>query len=252
MNNTIYGGVTTTPVPLMFADQTYNPESENAQSGKAVEEAIQSNIDQTGDPTSPRAQSGFAVAMAVDALIKIRTDQTYSPTSENAQSGIAVAEALATVEKPWELVEDFAITEENVNEDIVRINIPYARLPYKELYVLGYIKQKDTTAKQSKIAIGKSGRSYWENGWDSAVGAYYLRAHCYLSPLKYMTVDGGVSAHFYAGIGGVQFTNGYYPTSLAEYTINTGDKIIVQEESDFWVRARNAFGVGTIIKVWGR
>lgn len=78
-------------------DQTYNPTSENAQSGKAVEEAIQSNIDQSADATSPRAQSGVAVAEAVDALIKIRTDETYSPTSENAQSGIAVAEALATV-----------------------------------------------------------------------------------------------------------------------------------------------------------
>lgn len=176
--------------------------------------------------------------------------QTTGDSETAVMSQKAVTEALATVEKPWELVEDFVITEENVNEDIVRINIPYTRLPYKELYVLGYIKQKDTTAKQSKIAIGKSGRNYWYNGWDSAVGSYYLRAHCYLSPLKYMMVDGGVSAYLYAA--GVQYTNGYYPTSLAEDTTNTGDRIIVQEESNFWVRANNAFGVGTRIKVWGR
>lgn len=41
MNNTIYGGTTVTPVPLNITDQEYNPESENAQSGKAVAEATQ-------------------------------------------------------------------------------------------------------------------------------------------------------------------------------------------------------------------
>jgi len=40
MNNTIYGGTTTTPTPLAIADQTYDPTSTNAQSGKAVSEAI--------------------------------------------------------------------------------------------------------------------------------------------------------------------------------------------------------------------
>ena len=42
-NTTIYGGTTTTPIP--FADQTYNPESENAQSGKAVAEALATKVD---------------------------------------------------------------------------------------------------------------------------------------------------------------------------------------------------------------
>ena len=49
-------------------DQNYNPESENAQSGKAVAEAIQN--------------------------IPKEVDQTYNATSENAQSGKAVAEAV--------------------------------------------------------------------------------------------------------------------------------------------------------------
>ena len=40
MNNTIFGGTTVTPVPLAKVDHTYNPDSENAQSGKAVAEAI--------------------------------------------------------------------------------------------------------------------------------------------------------------------------------------------------------------------
>lgn len=40
MNNTIYGGTTATPTPLVVADQKYDPISANAQSGKAVAEAI--------------------------------------------------------------------------------------------------------------------------------------------------------------------------------------------------------------------
>lgn len=40
MNNTIYGGTTATPTPITFVDQTYDPESENAQSGIAVAEAV--------------------------------------------------------------------------------------------------------------------------------------------------------------------------------------------------------------------
>ena len=53
----IYGGTTTTPInPNAFAgggntkvDQTYNPESENAQSGKAVAAAIENNLDKMAD-----------------------------------------------------------------------------------------------------------------------------------------------------------------------------------------------------------
>lgn len=40
MMNTIFGGTTATPIPISKVDQTYNPESENAQSGKAVAQAI--------------------------------------------------------------------------------------------------------------------------------------------------------------------------------------------------------------------
>ena len=53
MNNTIFGGTTTTPLnPNMFSgggsggavDQTYNPESENAQSGKALKPILNEKV----------------------------------------------------------------------------------------------------------------------------------------------------------------------------------------------------------------
>ena len=135
------------------ADQTFNRESENAQSGKAVAEALSGyvvaevgkglssndftnedkeklysalqneNVDQTYIPNSENPQSGKAVAEAVsdkqDSLVSgtniktinnqsilgsgnitieggsdVEVDQIYLPTSENAQSGKAVAEAV--------------------------------------------------------------------------------------------------------------------------------------------------------------
>jgi hypothetical protein len=62
----IYGNTTVTPIkPDLFTttvDQNYKPNSENAQSGKAVAEAIDSRIDQTFTMGSANAQSGEALA----------------------------------------------------------------------------------------------------------------------------------------------------------------------------------------------
>jgi hypothetical protein len=59
-------------------DQTYRPESENAQSGKAVAEALES------------IQFGEGGVVVVD--------QTFNPNSKNAQSGKAVAEAISGIQ----------------------------------------------------------------------------------------------------------------------------------------------------------
>lgn len=56
MSDTIYGGTTTTPAPFAITDQTYNPESENAQSGKAVAQAI-GNIEAVFDELHAYAQA---------------------------------------------------------------------------------------------------------------------------------------------------------------------------------------------------
>lgn len=60
-------------------DQSYNPLSENAQSGKAVEEAISTIVNASPD-------GGYVII-----------DQRYNANSENAQSGKAVAEAVANL-----------------------------------------------------------------------------------------------------------------------------------------------------------
>lgn len=60
-------------------DQSYNPLSENAQSGKAVEEAISTIVNASPD-------GGYVII-----------DQRYNANSENPQSGRAVAEAVANL-----------------------------------------------------------------------------------------------------------------------------------------------------------
>ncbi|MBR3591591.1 MAG: tail fiber protein, partial [Clostridia bacterium] len=55
---------------------------------------ILGNVDQTYNPESENAQSGKAVAAAIEGIEIPSADQTYNPESENAQSGKAVAAAL--------------------------------------------------------------------------------------------------------------------------------------------------------------
>lgn len=84
-----------------IVDQEYNALSENAQSGKAVAEALASldineqlYVDQTYSPISENPQSGKALAEAIASIPQTTVDQTFDSESINAQSGIAVTEAI--------------------------------------------------------------------------------------------------------------------------------------------------------------
>lgn len=58
-------------------------------------------IDATYDPTSENAQSGVAVAEALKTVV-IPVDATYNATSANPQAGTAVAQALDTLSVQWD------------------------------------------------------------------------------------------------------------------------------------------------------
>lgn len=78
----IYGGTTTTPInPNAFSgggntevDQTYNPESENAQSGKAVAEAI-ANI--------PISGGNITAKIVNNVLVLEQSGDTHKAVIEN-------------------------------------------------------------------------------------------------------------------------------------------------------------------------
>lgn len=104
---------------LQLPDQIYNPKSENAQSGKAVAEAIKNAAtiaDQTYNPESANAQSGIAVAQAVDTCspaIVITSDTakalTVNDSSESALKGLtaygeSTQDGTPTPDSPVEIV----------------------------------------------------------------------------------------------------------------------------------------------------
>lgn len=81
-------------------DQNYTPDSENAQSGKAVAEALSGYVvAEVGKGLSSNDFTNEDKEKLNSALQNEDIDQTYSLTSTNAQSGKAVAEAVLTEQK---------------------------------------------------------------------------------------------------------------------------------------------------------
>ena len=81
-------------------DQTYSPTSANAQSGKAVAEALSGYVmAEVGKGLSSNDFTNEDKEKLYSALQNENIDKTYNPTSENAQSGKAVAEAVSAEQK---------------------------------------------------------------------------------------------------------------------------------------------------------
>ncbi len=66
----------------------------------AAQQGGSGTVDQTYTPTSENAQSGTAVAEALETIPSVTVDQTFDPVSANAQSGVAVQEALQNIPAP--------------------------------------------------------------------------------------------------------------------------------------------------------
>lgn len=78
MNNTIYGGTTATPTPITLVYQTYDPESENAQSGIAVAEALTEYAYSTefeGQVISAVSSNGYATTEQVENIHKVLIEE---------------------------------------------------------------------------------------------------------------------------------------------------------------------------------
>ena len=90
---------------VKVVDQTYTPDSENAQSGKAVAEAVSDKQDSLVSGTNIKTINNQSILGSGNITIEggsgssITIDQTFDPESKNAQSGKAVAEAVATEQK---------------------------------------------------------------------------------------------------------------------------------------------------------
>ena len=93
------GNITIEGSSSITVDQTYSPDSENAQSGKAVAEAVSDKQDSLVSGTNIKTINNQSILGSGNITIEggsdVEVDQNYNPTSENAQSGKAVAEAVA-------------------------------------------------------------------------------------------------------------------------------------------------------------
>lgn len=63
---------------------------------EVIEQGGGGTVDQTYTPTSENAQSGKAVAEALETIPSVTVDHTFDPTSANPQSGAAVQEAISS------------------------------------------------------------------------------------------------------------------------------------------------------------
>ena len=63
----------------------------------AAKQGGDGDVDQTYDPTSENAQSGVAVAQALQTIPSVTVDQTYDGTSSNPQSGVAINSVIGNI-----------------------------------------------------------------------------------------------------------------------------------------------------------
>ena len=104
-----------------ITDQTYSPKSTNAQSGKAVSQAVSEIADQN-------SIQDRKIQALEDSQANFVAQQTYDPESPLAQSGNAVAQA---VNKPWQLI--YGTT---LSETITQLRIDKEQYPeFKEIHI---------------------------------------------------------------------------------------------------------------------
>lgn len=147
MNNTIYGGTTATPTPITLVDQTYNPKSENAQSGIAVAEAIV-GVEDTANIA--RGEAGEALER-VGVLEPIVADNTQR---------IGVVES-RTVPKNYELIATIKVTpDENGN---LPTSIVFSKdsngneFNLTDFYVRAVLGATDGTAARASVYVNSNG-----------------------------------------------------------------------------------------------
>lgn len=143
-------------------DQIYNPESENAQSGKAVAEAASDKQDSLVSGINIKTINNQSILGSGNITIEggsdVEVDQTYNPTSENAQSGKAVAEA---VSKEFEVIAnalDDVIKEQEwfLGEDIPDEPDTPIEKEYKVIYHANYDGADPSFVEDSKMSAETS------------------------------------------------------------------------------------------------
>ena len=250
----------------MQIDQTYNPKSENPQSGKAIAEAI-SEVDQiyTGSGEMPE---GYVVQIDPNGDEYFEVEQIFNPKSANPQSGVAVAEA----NNYKQLFDTLEVTQEMVDtageEGITLLTIGSGEVDlslYDDIIIKIYIPDSSTInadlASGTTIYCSMSKDEGFTNSDQDVLlrpQSNAISSHCVLekTPASFslkgqwagdtflygQVVKNGYR-HSYGYAGGV---DGW--TEVSEYFIKSLKKYF----HIFSSSRRFKFPVGTIIEIYGR
>ena len=125
-------------------DLEYNPESENAQSGKAVSEAIDGSVGDINNALEELIEIQDSIIKGneyIPSSGNIEVDQEYNPESPNAQSAI---EGSVGGETPFELIAELTTSEEVSNISIDK-DINGDAFELKEVYMWVEFPEHTTT-----------------------------------------------------------------------------------------------------------
>lgn len=137
-------------ISKVMVDQEYNPESENAQSGIAVAEAIDGSVGDINNALEELIEIQDSIIKGneyIPSSGNIEVDQEYNPESPNAQSGIAVAQAIEGSvggETPFELIAELTTSEE-VSKISIDKDINGDAFELKEVYMWVEFPEHTTT-----------------------------------------------------------------------------------------------------------
>ena len=220
-----------------IVDQTYTPTSENAQSGKAVAEAVSDKQDSLVSGTNIKTINNQSILGSGNITIEggsdVEVDQNYNPESENAQSGIAVAEALRTLDKKYELIETITLTE--AVQQISRTSEPDGKAYNFKKLAIDY----RSTELMSRVRVQGNYK----------FGNSTFPYNCYIAvshTMGYIEVDArDVIKYYGAGGAGSVYTTQWCTTG-AFATIQKADTI-----TSLIIEGTNFLYAGTVINIYG-
>lgn len=226
-------------------DQTYSPDSENAQSGKAVAEAVSDKQDSLVSGTNIKTINNQSILGSGNITIEggsdVEVDQTYNPTSENAQSGKAVAEAIS--EKQYELIEEITVT-----EDLQKIERSYDldgnMYAFRSILLISNFPE--TEEGRNKIESFSVSAKLNNNKVLSAFCVYGLNEYDNSTYQLIQNQNGFYNMVFSECISNNRYLNGY-PARISS-SFELGDYI-----KSIWIETPLSANIysGTVIKIYG-
>ena len=251
-----------------IVDQTYNANSANAQSGKAVADALKpvkwdvetalhdSHDAITGLHDEQLARKAEDQSIRDDLAtvygdFEDAKEKLYSNIDATNNLDADVADALNRINAleqnaggEWELLEDIT-----VSEPVVAVGLNVEKInPKKEVHIEGYIRASDNTITSQVIHLHNGTPVFQANVNCKASNVIFLLVDIYKSPRGKTVYDGTFSIYDFAVSGASM------KVSKMDKDLTDGDRSRLVESDKLAIRMSeaNPIAAGTRIKVWGR